>query len=158
MTHYTARSGIGPPKYIRTTRMTVNESAQSSSILKERYGGKRHSSETNSRVPRGKLAVVTGQRRVLQRSGRSDGQAAAKEPRSSSTHRNSVVGTGGRIAPKRRMGSVVLGRGCKTRRTVSLGVETTPAVTGKNGMRTESHVQPESEVCVSCRTVDHDGP
>lgn len=52
------------------------------------------------------------------------------------------------------MGTVVMGLGCKRRRTVSSGVQSTMAVTGTNVMCTESPLQPESEVRLSCRTWD----
>lgn len=54
------------------------------------------------------------------------------------------------------MGFVVLEWACKTRSTVSSGMQNPPAVTRPTGMRTESRIQPENEVHVSCRTSDCD--
>lgn len=55
-------------------------------------------------------------------------------------------------------GSVLLGRGFKTRRTVSSGLQATPTGTGTNEMCTESCLQPESEHRVSALNLDRDGP
>lgn len=52
------------------------------------------------------------------------------------------------------MGTLVLSRGRKTRRTISVGVKTTLAVAGTIVIQTELNLELESEVSVSCWTVD----
>lgn len=55
--------------------------------------------------------------------------------------------------PKRSgIGSVVLGRSCKVRRTVPSGMQAKRTLTGTNLMHTESHLEQESEYCVSSQT------
>lgn len=88
---------------------------------------------------------VAGQRFVLRISEQSEIQHAAKENSTSGPHRNSVALTGGTAAPKRPMGTLVLGRGYKMRQTVLSGVPATPVLTETTGMRPESHIQPDIE-------------
>lgn len=158
MAHSTARSCIAPHKYIYTNT-TDSERKHALEQHVERTQRRQHlSSATNAGVLKDNQTIADGQRHVLRSSGRSDVQRAVHENIASIPHRNSVACTGGRTTPRRLMVTVVLFQVYKTRRTVSSGVQATPAVTGTNWMRTESLIQPESEVRVKCWTTDRDVP
>lgn len=91
---------------------------------------------------------------MIPRSDRSDDKRAAEDPNMSSPHRNRVSRTRRRPNMKRRIGSVVLVRGCKTQPTVSSAVLDVQAVRGTDEMQTESRLQPEKDDYVSARTLD----
>lgn len=87
-------------------------------MLKERKAGERRSSVTNARVSGDTLSVAAVHRRGLGSYGRSEGQREAQTNSACSTHRNRIARMVEIIDLKRRMGTVVLGWGYKTRRTV----------------------------------------
>lgn len=136
----------------------MNEKVPSNSILRYDDEGQCRSNEKDARVTRDNRIVSHVQRRVLSSSGRSSGGRAAQETRESALHRNRVARTWIRTLPKQPMPNVVPDRHFIIRRTVPSLLHATPAVTGTSSLCKESHIQLESDVCISCWTSDGDLP